>query len=193
MIDLARLNATFDGCPGCLCAKDSCVCDAPPPRDFSGFRRGRALTTVEAKALSVGDVVWMTYIKDGYTELRINEATEVFSVDGLGLSLIPGGFTIDEGAGEEDPAIDWDHGKAQLYVALPERRCADGSPCEHRCSMEHNADTDCWREVHAEVVARGVHPDEPECPDCPECPDGGRVGPSAVGFDFYCYECCGTF
>ncbi|MAG12455.1 hypothetical protein CL630_01440 [bacterium] len=32
-----------------------------------------------------------------------------------------------------------------------------------------------------------------EYPVCPHCNTRGSVGPSHVGFTFYCYECCGTF
>jgi hypothetical protein len=48
----------------------------------------------------------------------------------------------------------------------------DGIPCEHD-------------------IALANHSAAP--PDCPTCPDGGRVGPSAVDNDWYCYECCNTF
>ena len=51
----------------------------------------------------------------------------------------------------------------------------DGIPCPH------------------DIALALVDFPESETPDCPECPDGGRVGPSAIGQDWYCYECCCTF
>ena len=51
-----------------------------------------------------------------------------------------------------------------------------------------------WGLIPANGHARqDVDNAEDEYPDCPKCPDGGRVGLSAVGGKFYCYECCGTF
>lgn len=45
-----------------------------------------------------------------------------------------------------------------------------------------------------EIDKRGFRSgDDHDFPSCPTCSNGGRVGPSAVGGTYYCYECCGTF
>ena len=61
-------------------------------------------------------------------------------------------------------------------------------------SLEAPSDIQDFQDaVDAAVAAGVVVVTSSEYPDCPTCPDGGRVGPSAVGGNFYCYECSGTF
>lgn len=56
---------------------------------------------------------------------------------------------------------------------------------------------DAWQEIAEEAEAASEEPDTceqaPPCPNCKDYGSSGRVGPSAVGGDFYCYECCCTF
>ena len=59
------------------------------------FTRGRALTQREAKALKVGDRVWMTYTKGSHPGYRVDEAVKVIGRNEKGLDFTPGGFFFD--------------------------------------------------------------------------------------------------
>lgn len=148
--------------------------------------RGGPLTVRDVKALKVGDVVWMRFREWDAHEWRVNEAVEVVEV------LAPGEVETNVGSfgctneSDMDPAVDENHGYADLSWApfrdIDPGTYTRGKPMSYDEAKALKVGDVAWVRYEKDPDERGFRIDGPEFVS--RASNGDHIGFQTTDFTF---------